>query len=228
MRGSSRLAGARLLCLLAFAVWSPCPAQVEQGARFLIIAADSFAPAAQTLADWRTATGQQAAVRTLSQTGASPTQVRTYIRNAWNTWPVKPEYVLLLCSPTQLPGYGYDNDCYYGDMTGDYLMEIPVGRIPAWNLSECRTMLAKTLAYEKLAGWSDSSWVLRGSTVIGEDNPGNPDTLYWPDCFYAHDRWTAHGYTRADSFYNLWGHTTSQLNSALNNGRSFMTYRGVG
>jgi len=200
--------------------------QVESGGRLLVVAADSFLDAVQPLAEWRTAVGQQAAVVPLSQAGTTPSTVRTFIRNAWNFWPVRPEYVLLFCNPTQLEGYSSDNDCYYGDMTGDWRMEIPVGRLPAWSKAEARVLVAKTLAYERLTGWTDTTWLLKGSTTVQEGNPSNPDSFYLPDCYFAHSLWLANGYTRCDTFYNLRGHNSTDLNNALNEGRSFITYRG--
>jgi hypothetical protein len=192
----------------------------------LIVAADSFCEAVQPLAEWRTATGQQAAVVPLSEAGSTPSEVRTFIRNAWSTWPVSPEYVLLFCNPTQLQGYSYDNDCYYGDMAGDWRMEIPVGRLPAWDVSEAQLMVAKILAYERLSGWTDTAWLTRGSTTVQEGNPNNPDSFYLPDCYFVHALWQAAGYTHIDTFYSVWGHTWVDLNGALNDGRAFITYRG--
>jgi hypothetical protein len=192
----------------------------------LIVAADSFCEAVQPLAEWRTATGQQAAVVPLSEAGSTPSEVRTFIRSAWNTWPVRPEYVLLFCNPAQLEGYTHDNDCYYGDMAGDWRMEIPVGRLPAWDVSEAQLMVAKILAYERLSGWNDTAWLTRGSTTVQEGNPNNPDSFYLPDCYFVHALWQAGGYTHIDTFYSVWGHTWVHLNAALNDGRAFITYRG--
>ena len=217
----------RVVLLLSSAVFcATAYGQLEAGGRLLIVAADSFCEAVQPLAEWRTATGQQAAVVPLSQAGSTPSEVRTFIRNAWSTWPVQPEYVLLFCNPTQLQGYSYDNDCYYGDMTGDWRMEIPVGRLPAWSVSEARLMVAKVLAYERLSGWTDTTWLTRGSTTVQEGNPSDPDSFYLPDCYFVHGLWLANGYTRTDTFYSEWGHNSTDLDSALNDGRTFITYRG--
>jgi hypothetical protein len=213
--------------LITLGLASHSPAQPSLGARYLIIAPDSFVPALRPLAQWKTEKGMLAKIVTLGQTGNTPQQVRSYIRNAWQTWPVRPEYVLIACSPAYVPGYTWDNDCYYGNMSGDYRMEISVGRLPAENVYECRTMVAKTLAYEQPPASSDTCWYLQGTTCVGEDDPGNPDQYYLPDSRFVRGLWQNAGYLKTESLYNLAGDSTPQLIAALNEGRSFITYRGV-
>jgi len=117
----------------------------EEGARYLIIAPDAFVSAAIPLARWKTAKGMLAKIVPTSETGTDTASIRSYIRNAWNNWEIPPEYVLLLGGPTFIPSLNYNNDNYFGDMTGDYLMEIPVGRFPALTLRDCSTFVAKVL-----------------------------------------------------------------------------------
>jgi hypothetical protein len=221
---SAKSLGLGLLIALGLAAYSP--AQPSQGARYLIIAPDSFVAALQPLAQWKTEKGMLARIVTLDQTGATPQQVRSYIRNAWESWPVRPEYVLIACSPAYVPGYTWDNDCYYGNMVGDYHMEISVGRLPAENVYECRTMTAKTLAYEQPPTSSDTCWYREGTTCVSEDLPGNPDQYYLPDSRFVRELWQSAGYLKTESLYNLAGDSTPQLIAALNEGRSFITYRG--
>jgi hypothetical protein len=206
--------------LITLGLASHSPAQPSLGARYLIIAPDSFVPALRPLAQWKTEKGMLAKIVTLGQTGNTPQQVRSYIRNAWQTWPVRPEYVLIACSPAYVPGYTWDNDCYYGNMSGDYRMEISVGRLPAENVYECRTMVAKTLAYEQPPASSDTCWYLQGTTCVGEDDPGNPDQYYLPDSRFVRGLWQNAGYLKTESLYNLAGDSTPQLIAALNGASS--------
>jgi hypothetical protein len=198
-----------------------------QGCRYLIVAADEYADAVRPLADWKTQKGILARVVKLSETGSTPAQVRSWIRNAWSTWPLKPEYVLLACSPSQLIGYGYCDDTYYGDMTGNYVMELPVGRLPAEDLHECSTMVAKTLAYERLPETADTLWYLKGTTIVSERNPSDPDPYYQIDSRLARQYWVSNGFGLAESLFNLAGDSSPQVLAALHDGRAFMTYRGV-
>jgi len=199
----------------------------SQGCRYLIITADEYADVVQPLADWKTQKGMLAQVVKLSEAGSTPPQARSWIRNAWNTWPIKPEYVLLACSPTQLMGYGFWDDTYYGDMTGNYVMELPVGRLPAEDLHECSTMVAKTLAYERFPEEADTLWYLKGTTVISDRDPGNPDPYYQVDSRLARQYWLNHDYVLAESLFNLAGDSSPQVLAALHDGRALMTYRGA-
>lgn len=224
-RVACRTSGLALLAALGSVSFSL--AQPFSGARYLVIAPDSFVPALQPLAAWKTEKGMLARIVPLSQTGTTPQSVRAYIRSAWFNWNPRPEYVLLACSPAYVAGYTWDNDCYYGNMTGDYRMEIAVGRLPAEDEYECRTMVAKILAYECPAVSSDTLWYRAGTTCVGEDDPGNPDQYYLADSRFARALWRDAGYVLTESLYNLAGDSTAQLMAALNEGRSFITYRGV-
>ncbi|UCG43941.1 MAG: hypothetical protein JSU73_04840 [candidate division WOR-3 bacterium] len=199
--------------------------QQQDGARYLIVAADSLVGVLQPLAEWKTLKGMQARIVPLSVTGSEPEDVLGYVRNAWNTWPVPPEYLLLACSPSDLTGYEQDNDSYYGNMTGDYLMEIPVGRFPAENTSECSTMVVRTLRYERYPG-TDTAWYLKGTTISNEDG-SSQNPYYQPDSRFARELWLDAGYTHAESLCNWHGHTYEHAVAALNDGRAFLTYRGV-
>lgn len=216
----------QLIVLLALAATALAAPPVD-GARYLIIAEDAYVGLVQPLADWQTARGLAARVVPLSVAGANQAAVRSYIRNAWNNWPVRPEYVLLACSPAALSGYQYYDDTYYGDMTGDYLMEIPVGRLPAENAVEMRTMVNKTLYHSLLPDTADLTYLLKGATAIGDEDPRRPDPYYENDCRLAHAYWRTRGYTRIDSLHNFRGDSSPQLTAVFNDGRGFIGFRGV-
>ncbi len=221
MTSESRL----VLTLVLLALATGAVAQPTAGARYLIIAADEYSDVVRPLAEWKTRKGVLARVVPLSEAGSNANEVQGFIRDAWENWPVGPEYVLLVCSPADLPGYQYEDDCFYGNMTGDWLMEIPVGRFPAANATECSLMVRRTLAYEISPDSTDSLWLLRGTTVIAEESP--PDRYYQSDSRLARGYWLDYGYVQAESLINLRGHRTSHVLAALNSGRSLITYRGL-
>ena len=201
-------------------------AQVD-GARYVIICPDSFRLALEPLSEWKTAKGEPARIVTLEQTGNQPSQVYAYIHNAWQNWPVKPVYVLLVASPEILPGFDYQFDTRYGDMTGDYRMELSVGRLPAENAEQCRMMAARTLFYDRMQDLTDSLWFLKGTTVVGEEDTTNPDSFYFTDTRWARQRWLDAGYVLAESLSNYYGDDYLDVEDALNDGRAFIGYRGV-
>ncbi|MBM3323884.1 hypothetical protein FJY69_10460, partial [candidate division WOR-3 bacterium] len=146
-----KIAKPAVFALLALSI---AVAQTEPGAKYLIIAHDSYVGPVQPLANWKTRKGALAKVVPVSEIGANSAAIQTYIRNAYSTWPVRPEFVLLAGQPSQIPAFANLHDCYYGNMTGDFKMEISVGRLPATTARECSTMVSKILAYERpsLAG----------------------------------------------------------------------------
>jgi hypothetical protein len=200
-------------------------AQPTAGARYLIIAADEYVDALRPLADWKTRKGMLARIVPLSEAGSNPEAVQTFIRDAHRNWPVPPAYILIACSPLQLPGAGYEDDCFYGNMTGDWLMELPVGRFPAENISECSTMVRRTIAYETHPDSTDSLWLLRSTTIVCEESP--PDQHYQADSRLARQYWVDYGYVQAESLMNFWGHNAWTVAASMNQGRSFITYRGL-
>ena len=109
-------------------------------------------------------------------------------------------------------------------MTGDYKMEISVGRFPCENARECSTMVNKTLAYERPPQGSDSTWFGKGTTVVNEDNPY--DQYYQPDSRLARGYWQSSGYTLCESLSDFAGHSSANVNAAAADGRAFITHRG--
>lgn len=216
------------ICSLVFA---------EEGARYLIITTDALAPVIKPLADWKHYSGMQCKVVKLSEIGspADTTAIKNYIRNAYNNWPVRPEYILLVGSPSSLParfyriqqGYGYYSDNVYGDINSDLYMDIPVGRFIASSASQCSVMVAKTLAYERYPDLTDSLWMRRLTTVIRE-NSDSDDTIYWNDIRILASLAGANGFVSCDSLSYLRGHTANNVINSVNNGTAIVLYRGSG
>jgi len=209
---------------LLLLVLLPPAAPALEGARYLIIAGDDLVPALEPLAAWKTAKGMAARVVPLSVAGSTPDSVRGYIRNAWQTWPVPPEFVVIAGGPSYLrfPGNAYD--CRFGDVTGDYRVELPVGRLWVRNVTECSTIVAKTLAYER-PSLADTAWFRSGTTVVREDDDDD-DTVYWNDSRACHEWWTGAAYLTIDSLSKNRGHSGDDVTAAANRGTAFITYRG--
>ncbi|MEN3046362.1 MAG: C25 family cysteine peptidase [Candidatus Hydrothermales bacterium] len=111
------------------------------GAKYLIITPDIFYNQALILAKWKHKKGIPTKVAKLSETGNTYTAIKNYIINAYNSWEVKPEYVLLFGSVEYVPTHpsvdqsiqyqGHDH--YYSNLLNDVLPEIAVGRLPFTN-----------------------------------------------------------------------------------------------
>ena len=210
-----------MLLLLAVA----SGALAANGASYLIIAPDNYCPIVQPLADWKTEKGLPARVVPLSVTGTTAAEIRNYIVAAYDSWPVPPRYILIAGSPDLVPASRPSSDDSYGDMTGDYEVEIPVGRFFATTPTECSTLVAKTIIYERTPFSSgDSGWMLRGTTIVREDNP--PDTNYQPDCRHVRGLWDAAGFAKTESLMSIWGDDRDTIRAAINEGRGFVLHRG--
>jgi hypothetical protein len=221
----------RKFLLLCLAVAAGC-GLAQTGARYLVITADALYGSIQPLAQWKQATGLPTMVVRLSQIGTDTLAIKNYIINAYNSWPIKPEYVLLVGSPSLLPariyqnsGNPYSTDNVYADMGGTVEAELAVGRLPAASEAQLDVMVAKTLKYEYDPDLTDSVWMRRLTTVIRET--GDPDdSVYWSDVRNAAFRAQAAGFVGCDSFSSFRGNTSTDVQRSLNQGAGFLLYRG--
>lgn len=180
----------------------------------------------------------KAKVVKLSETGSDSTQIRDYVINAYNTWSIRPEYLLFVGNKYQIPFPRYIHpysivsfsDNYYADVTGDFHNELYHGRLWVSDTMEAQTVVAKILGYERNPYLTDSLWFRKGVTIVNEYEQGQPpsDSLYWEDARYAIQFMLNTGYTHIDSFsYNL-GNDSADVIDAINDGRTYILYRGIG
>ena len=202
----------------------------EIGARYLIITHDNFYDAVQPLAQWKHKKGLRTKVVKLSEIGSSSYQIRNYVTNAYNSWQIPPEYLLLVGAPTYLPfpqiGWTF-TDNYYTNITGDIYNEILSGRLTVHNTTEAQTVVNKILAYERTSDTADPFW-FTGACLIARLGWDQDDSIYWSDTYHAADLMINYGYTTIDTLSNYYGHNTSHVISAVNSGRSIVMYRGTG
>jgi hypothetical protein len=212
-------------CIVLSLVAAACiTALAERGGRYLVISTPAYLEEVRPLAEWKTRKGVLAKVVSTTETGNSPASIRSYIVAACDSWDFPPEYVVIAGSPNQVPARNSVYDTYYGNVGGDWRMELPVGRLWARTESECEAMVAKILSYEKADDLTDTTWYLKGTTIVDEDFP--PDPFYQEDSRIARNYWIAQGYVRAESLSDIGGHNSTHVNAAAADGRMFLTYRG--
>lgn len=197
----------------------------QTGAKYLVITHDNFIETIRPLVEWKTKKGVPAVCVPLSQTGHTPDSIKSYIQNAYNNWNPAPDYILLVGSPNLLPAYSNNYDDYYADMTGNYQIELCIGRFHCQTLAQCSLMVAKSIGYEKSETMHDSIWFIKGTTIVREDIP--PDAYYQADCRFIRNLWLNSGYyTHVDSFLSTQGHNQDSVINAIDNGRAFVVFRG--
>jgi hypothetical protein len=193
------------------------------GAKYLIIAPDNYVSSVQPLADWKTKKGVKAKIAPLSVTGNSASQIKTYILNAYNNWEIRPEYILLAGFGSVVPVSGISDD-YYANISGGYQIELSIGRLPCTTVDQCNMLVAKILGYERTPYMGDTLWFRKGTTLVNEDNP--PDLYYQADCRYIRNLMLSSGFIQTDSFISTSGHNSTNVMNAINDGRTYVVYRG--
>ena len=218
-----------VIALTLAGVVSPLVAQ--EGARYLIIARDELVDAIRPLAQWKHDQGIPCRIAPTSETGTTLAQIDQYIANAYNNWPIRPEFVLLVGHPSLIPaarygqGWTYYSDNDYANVTGDLRAEVAVGRFPARSATQVQVMVAKTLTYERTPDLTDSLWMRRLTTAVREDLDGN-DTIYWNDMRHAATLAGAAGFVGCDSLSRVRGDDTADLYASMRRGTAFVMYRG--
>jgi len=210
----------------------------QTGARYLIITHDNYYSALQPLARWKTQKGMKAKIVTLSETGSDSTEIRNYIVNAYNTWDIRPEYLLIVGNKYQVPFPRFVHavslvsysDNYYANVEGDFHNELYHGRLWVSDTIQAKTVVAKILGYEKDPEvWPDSLWFRKGTTIVNEWEQGQPSSaaLYWADARIAHQHMLDADFVHIDSFSYWFGHDSTDVLNAINEGRTYILFRGI-
>jgi hypothetical protein len=222
----------RLVFLYIFFALSPTIIKAQQrGAEFLIIAPDSFVSDLQAFAEWKTKTGILTKIVPLSVTGTSSTQIKQYIQNAYNNWQIRPSFVLLAGGPNIIPYAsvnGVYSDNFYGNMDSDIENEIIPGRIPARNRTQLVAAIDKILNYQINPFMQDTTWFIKGTVIVNTDNDPVDDSVYWSDARYVMNLMRNAGYFHIDSLSDIYGNNANDVHNRINDGRTFVLYRGQG
>ena len=203
-----------------------------EGSRYLIITHDDFYSAIQPLKEWKHKKGITTKVVSVPS-GITPAAIRDTIRK------YQPEYVLLVGDTSRLP-VGQTSPCisdnYYADTIGDYKAELAVGRFSCRTADECKTMVSKTLGYERNPFISDTLWYKKGTVAVRFDNEADTLGYYVSDMRFATTCMRDYAgfvvdslFYRADSgWHNQGPDSARHIVNAINNGRSFLLFRGFG
>jgi hypothetical protein len=221
-------------CLIVLFLFSAASYTQEVGARYLIITHDNFYNAIQPLAEWKHRAGLRTKVVKLSQIGSTSSQIKDYVQNAYDTWQVTPEFLLLVGAPNYVPWGSYYWDNYYTNMDSDIFNEILSGRLTVHDATEAQAVVNKILLYEKTPDVTDTLWFTDACLIVREDYytypppPYGDDSIYWSDIRYAKGLMLASCYNTIDTLSKLLGNSASTVMNRVNQGRAFVLYRGSG
>jgi hypothetical protein len=195
---------------------------------YVIITPDVYYNNILALAEWKHRSGLEVEIAKLSVIGSSASAIKTYIQNAYNNWPARPSYILLVGDSEQLPVGSGNIDDYYATLSGsDYLVDVFVGRLSCDNTTQCDLLVAKTLGYERTPYMTDTAWFKKGCLIVNDDYDTD-DAWYYADTWFAYDLMQAEGFTQIDTLFERNGSSTTQVYSCVTNGRVVVNYRGQG
>lgn len=171
----------------------------------LIVTPSALRPAAERLASLRRGQGLEVVVADLDEVmdnfnggASSPHAIRDFLAYAWQSWTKAPRYVTLIGEGSldyrNLLGYGdcvlpplmvrstgglFPADSRLGDVDGDGLPEMAVGRLPVRTEAELDAYLAKITAYENQAAadWARGAMMLADTTDGGADFAQDSDAI---------------------------------------------------
>ena len=193
----------------------------------------NFADTIATLARWKHLKGYYTTVvpSNVINPSGTPTylQVYNYVHDAYVNWDIPPEYLLIVGDEDQrIPDYpysGYASDHQYTTVDGsDYMPDMFVARMSVDNMLELRTAMYKVLGYEQNPDMADPDFWKRGLGVAGNINATTPRIMN----LWVREIALDHGYIQVDTVFD-WGSGApnwSTINTAINNGVSYVSYRG--
>jgi hypothetical protein len=202
--------------------------RLANGASYLVISADAYATAIQPLVDWKQAKGVQSRLVTLSETGSTTGEIKSYIQNAYDTWELPPEYVLLVGDTELLPHYSSltPTDNYYATLEGaDFLADVMVGRISCDSVADCETQVAKTFGYERTPLLGQPDWPLSACLMVKDDFDGG-DWIYYLNTFRIYDQMEAAGFAPIDTLFLRNDVSYYTVRNSINAGKGFLNFRG--
>ncbi len=141
--------------------YSPAAIASDEGQMLLIVTADEFIEAANTLKVWKEQKGIETVVVKTSVAGSNENEIKAYIQNAYDNWELKPTYILLLGDAKHIPVHfvidDWDQsidkvgtDLYYATVSGDdFMPDISLGRLSVDTVEQANARVNKIISYEK-------------------------------------------------------------------------------
>jgi hypothetical protein len=209
-------------------------AEVRRGG-YVIIAKNvqGILDSLDALAEWKHRKGYHVRIVPTSEinSNGSPTylQIQEYLINAYASWDVPPEYVMIIGDQSgtfivnDFPYQStYASDHEYACLEGtDYLPEVFVGRYSISSMAEFRKGMAKIFKYERNPQMFDPLHWIRGFSIGYTYYTTARLTTLW-----VRQLQMQHGFVRVDTVYGQ--SDNPNIVAYLNQGRAMTQYRGAG
>lgn len=205
----------------------------------LVIVGDRFVDSLGPWVEWKIKKGISVTVVPMCEVGDTPQDLFDTVRAHYDADP-NLAYLALVGGHDDVPtnrvrahqdddGWG-ESDYLYSLLEGaDTIGDILLARMPARSEDELRTILARSIAYERDVGHdeADADWV-RHATGIGSSGKGNLGLEDFVRIDQMLTRLEAGGFVESDRFFEGQWHNEQELVAALDAGRSWLLFMGHG
>jgi hypothetical protein len=224
-------------------VLESCYGGREEGRELILcIMPDIFVESFKVYADWKRQSGIDVHITKFTDIGANaydPDIIKNHIADAYHNWEYPPTYVLIVGDdgvfPKKIvvyPDYSFPNEDYFVEIDGDdYFPEMMIGRFTNEVEYRMQVMIHKLLLYEKEPFIQDPTWFKKGTCCSNNAYPSQPETKR----FAYHKMKDDGNFLSVDTMMSDGGYggygcsfDLEDVTSAINNGRSFLNYRGEG
>lgn len=237
MREADRLASSGFDPILRNLAWNHGVFGIRDGTDspmggYLIIAHPDFYSTAMTdFATWKMRSGYPVTLVSTTETGSTPTAIRTYILDAIENWETPPEYVLLVGDTGFIPGYtsteyGGVTDLYYVCLEdGGWVPDAAIGRFSVQTTGQCIMMAQRVIDYEQWNYTGSGSWLQSTGWIASSDNWSISEGTH---NFCISNYCDPLGYTADKLYPHTYGSNASDVIAAVNQGESMLTFSGHG
>jgi hypothetical protein len=219
------------------------PVRITRGA-YWVIYPDVFLDQIQPLVEWKKAKGFNVVTINKTEIGSNTyTNIKNYILARFDSSVIKPDYIVILGDVSMPSSYGiatreYTNPYGFGDIGSDnfytflygndYFPDVLIGRISFDYQSDLNYYLDKFDDYERHPYMDETTWYHRGVVVAGSD--GFTFTSPRFTKLWCREAMMNRGFTYVDTFFaeNGGWELPALITEAINNGVSFVNYRGYG
>ncbi len=214
---------------------------VDEIGKLLVICPTSYLEAIQPYVDWKRQKGITTDLVELSTIGNSSTAVQQYIRTRYSE-DNDLTFVQLIGDSSQMPTlsyYGGGADPAYSLIVGDdSYPDIFIGRFSAETVAQLQTQVSRTIYYERdmpiTATWLNKAIGIAsiyggGSDGdLGESDQAHMENIRTNLTSYNYHTNPIPGTSTVDQAYEANGASSTQISSALNQGRGWIDYVGHG